>query len=219
MWRSLLVVVVAACARRVPDVPPDIRVAEQDVGHRLDGVIIAASGVYIGCERVPDVPAALDKLPDPVDVWLIADREPAWKTVLALRTIAAKRAVRMHRAVKGNEAMCAAKLRVTRRTYDDAEVALSVLITTGEIWVGISRVNEFTPVPRRTNDYDYARLADVLKQQKASAFFVDRNDIELGADPGVTGDAFAQSLDLACRAGFVEIAVLRPDLLTVVPQL
>src|SRR5690349_21424560 len=82
-------VAVCACSRKNESVPADIRVAEQTVKHRLDGVVIAATGVYIDHQRPDDVPAALARsTKNPIDVWLLADREPASRTILALRAIA-----------------------------------------------------------------------------------------------------------------------------------
>jgi hypothetical protein len=221
MWRWLLVVLlVGGCPSKDKPAPPDIRVAEKDVGHELDGVIIAASGVYIGRDRVPDVPAALDKLPNPVDVWLIADREPAWKTTLALRTIAAKRTMRLHRAVRGKEQLCSgARLHVNAIPPPEDSIAISLLITPDRYWIGLSRINELQEIPVTRGRHDYARLARMLKQHKASAFFADRTDIELGAQGGVTSDILLETLDVTCSAGFIDIALLRPDLLSAVPAL
>lgn len=219
MWRWLLFVV-CACASKEPNVPPDIRVAERDVGHRLDGVIIAASGVYIGRERVPDVPAALEKLPNPVDVWLLADREPTWKTTLALRTIAAKRGIRLRRALPGNEHVCnGGRFHVTSTPPPPDEVVISLLVVPDRFWIGISRINEFQDIPVTQTGPDYERLTGALKEQKASILFENRTDIEVGAEQGVAGDVLVETIDVACRAGFTDVAILRPDLLTAVPTL
>ena len=86
-------------------------------------------------------------------------------------------------------------------------------------WIGLSRVNEFQEIPRDKGRYDLARLADALKAHKTSAFFADRTDIEIGAEPGVTGDVLADAIYIACTAGFRDLAVLTPDRLTIVPTL
>ena len=222
MWRWLLLVACASACAREEQVsgPPDVRVAERDVGHRLGGVIIAASGVYIDHMRVPDVPAELENLPNPVEVWLLADREPAWKTTLALRTIAAKRKVLLRRAVRGHEQFCKdARFHVAATPPPPDEISLSVLLTADQFWIGLSRVNEFQAIPVTKTGPDYKRLLGSLKELKESAFFRWRTDIELGAEHGVTGDVLVETIDITCRAGFSDIAILRPDLLTVVPTL
>ncbi|HEU4731606.1 MAG TPA: hypothetical protein VFT22_27110, partial [Kofleriaceae bacterium] len=51
------------------------------------------------------------------------------------------------------------------------EPRLSVLIDADEIWVGVSRVNDFEKIPRTAAGYDWARLEAALKLQKASSYF------------------------------------------------
>jgi hypothetical protein len=57
-----------------------------------------------------------------------------------------------------------------------------VLIGADEIWVGVSRVNDFQRIPRTAAGHDWARLEDALKVQKASAWFEHKTDIEIAAD-------------------------------------
>ena len=64
-------------------------------------------------------------------------------------------------------------------TCDDPK--LSVLIDADEIWVGVSRVNDFQKIPRTAAGYDWAKLEDALKLQKASAFFDHKTAIEIAA--------------------------------------
>ena len=47
---------------------------------------------------------------------------------------------------------------------DCAEPRLSVLIDPDEIWVGVSRVNEFQKIPRTAAGHDWAKLEETLKQ-------------------------------------------------------
>src|SRR3954470_12705834 len=63
---------------------------------------------------------------------------------------------------------------------DDPE--LSVLIQADRIWVGVSRVNDFTEIPKTAQGYDWQKVEDVLKTQKASAFFADTGVIQIAAE-------------------------------------
>jgi hypothetical protein len=58
-----------------------------------------------------------------------------------------------------------------------------------------------------------------LKQHKQSAFFVDRTDIMIAAEKGVPSETIAHAIEVACTAGFIDVAILSPDLLTAVPSL
>src|ERR1044071_3110280 len=62
------------------------------------------------------------------------------------------------------------------------EPKLSVLLDADQIWVGVSRVNDFQRIPRIATGYDWPRLEDALRQQKASAFFEHKAAIEIAAD-------------------------------------
>jgi hypothetical protein len=227
-WALLIVVIACACSTKTSSLPADIRVAEKDVKHALDGVIISATGVYIEHQRPDDVPAALARsTKNPIDVWLLADREPASRTILALRAIARakKRDVRLKRVADMKEMeICPAGVRLHDEkrpptANEDETVDLSLFLTIDHIWVGLSRVNEFQEIPRETDRYNYSRLEDALKGHKTSAFFAERTDIEIATEPGVTGDILADAIFLACKAGFRDIAVLPPERLSARPTL
>jgi hypothetical protein len=102
----------------------------------------------------------------------------------------------------------------------DAELPrLSVLLEAGRIWVGLSKVREFQEIADfQPAEPDFDKLETTLKQHKASAFFADRADLELGASGATSRDVLA-AFGIACRAGFVEIAVLPRDQLSAVPAL
>src|SRR5215203_3678145 len=46
------------------------------------------------------------------------------------------------------------------------EPKLSVLVDSEQIWIGISRVNEFESIPKVGGQYDWSKLEERLKAQK-----------------------------------------------------
>jgi hypothetical protein len=97
---------------------------------------------------------------------------------------------------------------------DDSEIVrISVLVQSDKIWVGISRVNEFQELRR-----DPAKLATVLKEHKASAFFADRHDIEIAGDPGASYIDVINAIKAAQGAGFTNWQLTDPYGLSARPQ-
>lgn len=100
---------------------------------------------------------------------------------------------------------------------------LSVLLDRDQIWVGVSRVNDFQPIPRTASGYDWTRLEEALKSQKVSPFFADRTDIEIAAastrdHPIVYQDVIA-TMDIAVKTGFVDVGITDPEGLSARPTL
>lgn len=106
---------------------------------------------------------------------------------------------------------------------DCAEPRLSVLIDPDEIWVGVSRVNEFQKIPRTAAGHDWGKLEETLKQQKASAFFDHKTDIEIAAASSAAHPVVYQELiaamDLAIKTGFVDVGITDPQGLSARPEL
>jgi biopolymer transport protein ExbD len=100
---------------------------------------------------------------------------------------------------------------------------LSVLLESDEIWVGVSRVNDFQRIPRTTAGYDWASLERTLTSQKTSAFFVDHTDIEIAAAsrPGrpIAYQEMIAAMDVAIKTGFVDIGITDPQGLSARPSL
>jgi biopolymer transport protein ExbD len=103
------------------------------------------------------------------------------------------------------------------------EPRLSVLIDADEIWIGVSRVNDFQKIPRTAAGYDWAKLEDALRIHKASALFDRRTAIEIAADSTpdhpITYQALIATMDLAVKAGFVDVGVTEPRSLSARPTL
>ena len=100
---------------------------------------------------------------------------------------------------------------------------LSVLLDSDEIWVGVSRVNDFEKIPRTAAGYDWVRFEDSLKQHKASAFFNDKTDIEIAANSTpshpIPYQALIATMDLAVKTGFIDVGVTDPHGLSAQPTL
>jgi hypothetical protein len=107
--------------------------------------------------------------------------------------------------------------RATAIADDDERVVLSVLATSEQIWVGVSRLNEFQRIA--SGPSQVAELASVLATHKASVFFVDRADVELAAEGDVTYAAFVEVIEAATAAGFTAWRETEPNGLTARPTL
>jgi hypothetical protein len=102
---------------------------------------------------------------------------------------------------------------------DTDHVTLSLLIQKDQIWVGLSRVNEFQQIPMRASgELDWDKLEATLKQHKVSAFFVDRTDLEIAGE-NVTWIDIVHAIDIAKKVGFIDFAVFDPASLSARPQL
>jgi biopolymer transport protein ExbD len=107
---------------------------------------------------------------------------------------------------------------------DECGIKLSVLVEPDDIWVGVSRVNDFEKIERRADgSYDFERLEQRLKAHKASAFFRDTTAIEIAAASTeaspVRYQALVSTMDVAVRAGFVDVGLTDPQGLTARPTL
>jgi biopolymer transport protein ExbD len=104
---------------------------------------------------------------------------------------------------------------------DDPE--LSVLIQADKIWVGVSRVGDFTEIPKTAGGYDWAKLEQVLKEQKSSAFFIDKTNIEIAAESTATEPVSYQqmvlAMDVALKVGFADVGLTEPQGLSARPQM
>ena len=83
--------------------------------------------------------------------------------------------------------------------------------------VGLSRVDEFQQLARGPGLAD--ALARALKEQKASAFFADRTDIEIGADDAVSYADVVRVIDAAAKVGFTDCRLVRLQELSARPTL
>jgi len=105
---------------------------------------------------------------------------------------------------------------------DDEHVTLSVLVQADRIWVGLSRVNEFQEIPKKGDQQDWERFENTLKENKASAFFADRTDIEVAAESTsqspVEYQDIIHAMDVAVKVGFVDVGLTDPNGLAARPS-
>jgi biopolymer transport protein TolR len=115
-----------------------------------------------------------------------------------------------------------AQQRSTKRGLDGTavpHVQLSVLVDADGIWIGESEAGTFERIPGR----DWAAFDKALAAHKASAAFIDRNDLQLAAES--TAQKFVPyqdlivAMDIAHRVGFDDVAVTDPRALDARPTL
>lgn len=100
---------------------------------------------------------------------------------------------------------------------------LSVLVDTDQIWIGVSRVNEFESIPKVAGQYDWQKLEERLKAQKASSFFLETTHIEIAAQSTaaspVTYQNLVAAMDVAVKVGFADVGLTEPASLSARPTL
>jgi hypothetical protein len=91
---------------------------------------------------------------------------------------------------------------------DEDRVTLSVLVRGDAVDVEVSRVNERETIPRDAQLL--AKLAETLKTHKASAFFMDRDDVEIAIDSDLTYADYVSVVRTAIAAGFTRWRFTEP---------
>ena len=64
---------------------------------------------------------------------------------------------------------------------------------------------ESTPIPMKGDDYDYVKLADILKDAKTA--YPDKNDIAVKADDSVLYNKIIRTMDIVISSGFPDIGL------------
>jgi len=100
---------------------------------------------------------------------------------------------------------------------------LSVLVEPDEIWLGVSRLEEFERIPRTGVDHDWAKLEQRLKAHKASVYFSDETHIEVAAESTPSAPVQYQTLiatmDIAVKSGFSNVGLTEPASLSARPRM
>lgn len=108
-------------------------------------------------------------------------------------------------------------------TDDCRDPRLSVLIGADEIWIGVSRLDRFESIPRLAAGHDWARLEGALRLHKTSALFEHETAIEIAADSTdahpIRYQDLVATMDVAVKAGFVDVGVTDPSGLSARPSL
>ena len=107
---------------------------------------------------------------------------------------------------------------------DDEHITLSILVQSDQIWIGLSRVNEFTPIPKASSgEHDWSKFKQLLEVQKKSPDFRDRTDLEIAADSTQAAPVKYQdiihAMDIAVQVGFIDVGLSDPAGLAARPTL
>ena len=110
------------------------------------------------------------------------------------------------------------------REQEEEKVTLSVLIQADRIWLGLSRINEFQSIDKTADGtHNWDELENKLREQKSSANFADRTDIEIAGESTDTSQVSYQdviaAMDRAIKAGFIDVGLSDPAGLAARPQL
>jgi biopolymer transport protein ExbD len=100
---------------------------------------------------------------------------------------------------------------------------LSVLVQPDEIWIGVSRVNEFERIPNTKDGPDWDRLAERLKAQKVSSLFAEKETIELAVNSSashpLTYQTMVSAMDIAVKTGFKDVGLTDVNGLSARPEI
>ena len=105
---------------------------------------------------------------------------------------------------------------------DDKDPELSVLIESDEIWIGVSRLEEYERIPKGADGYDWAQLQRSLSTHK-SGVFANTSTIQIAANSTKSAQVSYQSLisamDVAKKSGFDTVNISDVDGLAARPRL
>jgi len=93
-------------------------------------------------------------------------------------------------------------------------VKISVIVEAAQIWVGLSRINDF----RKIEPIDGAALAEVIEEHGTSSYFADRKDAEIAVASGVSARTLLPVLAPLCKR-FPALRPLSRDELSAKPML
>jgi len=106
---------------------------------------------------------------------------------------------------------------------DNPEPELSVLVEADEIWVGVSRIEEYERIPKTEAGYDWAKLETSLRAHKTAGLFVDTTVIQVAAESTKTEpvpyQAMVLAMDIALKVGFADVKITDPNGLAARPHL
>jgi biopolymer transport protein ExbD len=113
---------------------------------------------------------------------------------------------------------------IQMRETEEELVQLSVLIQADKIWLGLSRINEFQSIDKTADgQHNWDELETKLREQKSSAYFADRTNIEIAGESTdnsmVSYQDIVSAMDRAIKAGFIDVGLSDPAGLAARPQL
>ena len=98
----------------------------------------------------------------------------------------------------------------------EPKIRMSILITEGEIWVGLSVVSEFVKILKEGNAHNLALLRETLAKHAAGPL-AGRNDVEIGAEHPVAYRDVVSVIDTVVASGFDSWAIADPSALSAGP--
>lgn len=103
------------------------------------------------------------------------------------------------------------------------DVRLSVLVDAEQIWIGVSRVNDFQTIPKTAAGYDWRAFETALREYKASPWFEGTTAIEIAVNStpahSITYQTMIAAMDVAVKSGFVDVGLTDPQGLSSRPVL
>ena len=106
---------------------------------------------------------------------------------------------------------------------DNPDPELSVLVEADEIWVGVSRVEEYERIPKTEAGYDWAKLELSLRAHKTTGLFVGSTVIQVAAESTqaepVGYQEMIHAMDVALKVGFNDVKITDPNGLAARPHL
>lgn len=96
-------------------------------------------------------------------------------------------------------------------------VYASLLVGTDDVWLGVSRIDDFRHFTSRGQKLDLEVFQRGLRDVKQMKYFADRRDIEIAAFDEVPYDTLVTFIDYAIAAGFTEWTLMAPDQLSARP--
>jgi biopolymer transport protein ExbD len=102
--------------------------------------------------------------------------------------------------------------------WGEEAVQISVLVTGEAIWVGLSRVSDFTRVSAKGGDVT-RRLDLVLRRHKRSSYLHDNARIEVAMAADARYESFVTAVKRAREAGFTDVRFYGPEHVSAKPAL
>ena len=180
-----------------------------------EGAYASRSGVVV--KRVLAIAAGAMTTPTKLATDSIVfdlDDQPGAVAFTLLRDLAGQRVqidLRDGAARRGYRQLCDAEILVKPI---GAPQTMSIEVMKDQLFLGLSRDQEFQDIGNYGSEPDWAKLRSELKTQKQSLAFVERDDLEIAVDPSLPSATLLHLLATACEVGFRRIAVLAPADLT-----
>lgn len=102
----------------------------------------------------------------------------------------------------------------TKPLQEDIPVNASVLVTPGDVWVGLT-TGDRRQIRMDGDRYDWDALEDILREFQDMPVFAGRQDIEVAAEDTVNYQAIVHAMDAAVASGFRDIGFVDPQSLSV----